>query len=156
MNETDAAIQPEIPGYEFGTRKSAVSPVSEEDLRLLEQTVGWSESDSSVLQKHADLIRHQAEHMVDSWRSVIGEQPHLAKWFFGPDGKADDEYKARVKRRFVQWVTSVALRKHFGRALMPRMISGSPELSLCLACAGSKSFYRPGGRQTAQGAPEPL
>jgi hypothetical protein len=112
MNETDAAIQPEIPGYEFGTRKSAVSPVSEEDLRLLEQTVGWSESDSSVLQKHADLIRHQAEHMVDSWRSVIGEQPHLAKWFFGPDGKADDEYKARVKRRFVQWVTDVALRKH--------------------------------------------
>jgi hypothetical protein len=112
MNEEHAALQAEIPGYDFGTPKSALSPVSEEDLRLLEQTVGWSESDATLLQKHADLFRQQAELMVDSWRSVIGAQAHLARWFFGPNGKPDEEYKARVKQRFVQWVVDVALRQH--------------------------------------------
>ena len=105
-------MEPQIPGYEFGTGRSATSPVSDEDLRLLEQTVGWGERDASVLRKHADAFRQQAEHMVDSWRTVIGKQPHLSKWFVGPDGKPDDDYKARVKRRFVQWVIDVALRNH--------------------------------------------
>jgi hypothetical protein len=48
--------------------------------------------------------------MVDSWRSVIGSQPDLAKWFVGPDGKPDEAYKAKVKARFVQWVRDVCLR----------------------------------------------
>jgi hypothetical protein len=64
------------------------------------------------LQKHAELFRQQAEHMVDRWRSVIGAQPHLSHWFVGPDGKPDHDYKARVKRRFGQWVIDVALRNH--------------------------------------------
>ena len=50
--------------------------------------------------------------MVDSWRAVIGSQPHLAHWFVKPDGTPDDAYKASVKRRFVQWVVDVALRPH--------------------------------------------
>jgi hypothetical protein len=50
--------------------------------------------------------------MVDLWRSVIGSQPHLSQWFVGPDGKPDDEYKASVKRRFVQWVIDAAVRPH--------------------------------------------
>jgi hypothetical protein len=112
MNETNIRATPNIPGYDFGTAESAVSPFSEEDLRTLEETAGWSENDAVTLQKHADLFRQQAERMVDSWRSVIGEQPNLAHWFVGPDGKPDDEYKARVKRRFVQWVIDLALRKH--------------------------------------------
>jgi hypothetical protein len=32
---------------------------------------------------------------------VIGRQPELVRWFFGPDGKPDDHYRAAVKRRFV-------------------------------------------------------
>ena len=50
--------------------------------------------------------------MVAAWRTVIGAQPHLSMWFASPDGKPDDEYKARVKRRFVQWVIDVATRPH--------------------------------------------
>jgi hypothetical protein len=56
------------------------------------------------LRKHADLFRQQAELMVDSWRSAIGAQPHLSHWFVGPNGEPDNDYKARVKRRLVQWV----------------------------------------------------
>jgi hypothetical protein len=101
-----------IPGYDYGTAKSAKSPVSLEELRQLEQTVGWSEADAAILQKYRAAFVEHAEEMVDSWRTVIGAQPPLAKWFFGPDGKADDGYKAAVKKRFVHWVVDVATRPH--------------------------------------------
>jgi hypothetical protein len=101
-----------IPGYDYGTAKSAKSPVTMEELRELEETVGWGEADAAVMQKYRAAFVTHAEAMVDSWREVIGKQPHLAKWFFGPDGKADDAYKAAVKKRFVQWVVDVATRPH--------------------------------------------
>ena len=48
--------------------------------------------------------------MVDGWRSKIGAQTDLAKWFFGPEGKPDDAYKAKVKPRFVRWVIDLCER----------------------------------------------
>ena len=101
-----------IAGYDYGQPRIARSPVTIDEMRQLEATVGWSAEDSEVLQRHADFFRANAEHMVDSWRALIGAQPHLAKWFFGPDGKPDDEYKARVKKRFVQWVLDACFRPH--------------------------------------------
>jgi hypothetical protein len=109
IHEADAAS---IAGYDYGRAGMAPSPVSLEELRHLEATVGWSAEDAKVLQRHGDLFRDKAEEMVDSWRAVIGAQPHLAKWFFGPDGKPDDNYKARVKKRFVQWVLDACFRPH--------------------------------------------
>jgi len=102
----------DIPGYGFGSAEAAESPLSMEDLLHVEQTVGWTSEDEQRLRKHADLFRSQAEQMIDSWRAVIGRQPHLSQWFAGPDGKPDEEYKAGVKRRFVQWVVDVATRSH--------------------------------------------
>lgn len=107
-----APVAPQIPGYDFGTPRSAQSPLSDEDLRNLEQTIGWSNADRDILLKHSSLFEQQAETMVDAWRSVIAAQPHLSHWFVAPDGKPDDDYKARVKRRFVQWVIDVAMRPH--------------------------------------------
>jgi len=109
---TTPQISDQPPGYDFGTPASAESPLTDEDLRNLEQTIGWTNDDRDILAKHATLFQRQAEVMVDSWRSVIAAQPHLAHWFVGPDGKPDDDYKARVKRRFVQWVVDVATRPH--------------------------------------------
>ena len=101
-----------IPGYDYGTPKSSISPVSESDMSRLEQSAGWTAADAGVLARHADLFRIKAESMVDSWRAVIGSQPHLSQWFARPDGAPDDDYKASVKRRFVQWIIDVALRPH--------------------------------------------
>jgi hypothetical protein len=101
-----------ISGYDYGTKRSAKSPVSVEELRHLEQTVGWGADDAELLRKHGELFRGHAEEMVDAWRKVIGGQPHLAQWFYAPDGKPDEQYKAAVKRRFVQWVVDVATRPH--------------------------------------------
>ncbi len=110
---TDSMRIPQlIPGYDFGAPGAAVSPVLLEDLHKLEQTLGWELQDELLLQKHAELFRSQAEPLVDSWRAVIGRQSHLSQWFLGSDGKPDEHYKARVKRRFVQWVMDVATRPH--------------------------------------------
>jgi hypothetical protein len=112
MNPTESMPQASIPGYDYGTSRSAISPVSERDLSELEQTAGWTSVDAGVLARHSELFRAKAESMVDSWRAVIGAQPYLAHWFVKPDGMPDHAYKASVKRRFVQWVVDVALRPH--------------------------------------------
>ena len=101
-----------VPGYDFGSPEIAQSPLSSEDLAYLEQTLGWRQTDRDLLRKHAAVFQAQAEQMVDAWRAIIGSQAHLSKWFAGQDGKPDDEYKARVRRRFVQWVVDVATRPH--------------------------------------------
>jgi hypothetical protein len=112
MNPPNDTPRVSIPGYEYGTPSAAISSVSESELAELEQTAGWNLDDAAVLARHVDLFRANAETMVDSWRAVIGAQPHLAHWFVKPDGTSDDAYKASVKRRFVQWVVDVAQRPH--------------------------------------------
>jgi hypothetical protein len=99
--------QQTIPGYDFGSSRTSTSPVSLEELRDLEQTVGWTDDDARALASLGDLVAERAEEIVDSWRSVIGAHPHLSRWFVGPDGRPDEQYKASVKRRFVQWVRDV-------------------------------------------------
>jgi Protoglobin len=109
VHETD---QTQGSGYDCGRPGSAHSPVSVEELRQLEQSVGWTDEDARTLQRHGEIFRNHAEQMVDSWRAVIASQPQLAKWFFGPDGKPDDEYKAKIKKRFIQWVVDACFRPH--------------------------------------------
>jgi hypothetical protein len=111
MTPSEPTSRP-IPGYDYGTSKSAISPVSEAELAQLEQAAGWAPEDGEILRRHADLFRAQADTMVDSWRKIIGSQPHLSHPFTKPDGSRDDEYKASVKKRFVQWVIDVATRPH--------------------------------------------
>ena len=50
-----------IPGYDCGRPESAKSPLSIEELRQLEATVGWSDEDADVLQRHVDIFRNHAE-----------------------------------------------------------------------------------------------
>jgi Protoglobin len=112
MNRLELTAPSSIPGYDYGTARSVISPVSERELLELEQTAGWSPDDANFLAQNADLFRAKAELMVDSWRVIIGSQTHLSRWFAKPDGAPDDEYKANVKRRFVRWVIDVAVRPH--------------------------------------------
>jgi hypothetical protein len=97
-----------IPGYDYG--RVARSPVSLDDLHQLEQTLGFDDADRRALLDAGEILRPHAEAMVDEWRAIIGAHEHLARWFFGPDGKPDEAYKARVKRRFVQWVVDLCSR----------------------------------------------
>jgi hypothetical protein len=99
-----------IAGYDYGTPAAARSPVRIEELRAMEAAAGWTAQDEHALRAAAEVLTDQAEAMVDSWRTQIAKQPHLAKWFFGPDGKPDEDYKAAVKKRFVQWVVDICTR----------------------------------------------
>jgi hypothetical protein len=109
---TGAGAGSAIPGYDYGTKRSAVSPVTEEELRHLEEAAGWTADDAALLRKHAELFRRHAGEMVDSWRGRIAKQHELAQYFFGPDGKPDEFYKSRARERFVRWVVDVAVREH--------------------------------------------
>jgi hypothetical protein len=64
------------------------SPITLAELRMLEQTVGWTKADNDAMAMAGEVLAGQEEAMVDTWRSIIGEHEHLAKWFFGPDGEA--------------------------------------------------------------------
>ena len=115
MSESKLLDEREVdstPGYNYGRSDVPHSPVSLQELRQIEATVGWEEEDAKILQAHGEIFRKHAEEMVTAWRAVIGAQPHLAKWFAGADGKPDDSYKARVKQRFVQWVLDTCFRPH--------------------------------------------
>jgi Protoglobin len=112
MHGARQAIREAIPGYDFDRTSLATSPVDLATLRTLEQTVGWTDADTDALKMADEVLGDQAEAMVDSWRRQIAAQPHLARWFFGPDGQPDERYKAAVKRRFVQWVRDTCLRPH--------------------------------------------
>jgi hypothetical protein len=104
-------IMPDIHGYDYGTAGAARSPITLDELRELEATVGWTGDDAEAIAIAGEVLAGQEEAMVDSWRAIIGDHPFLAKWFWGPDGKPDEEYKAAVKKRFVQWVSDLCRRE---------------------------------------------
>lgn len=91
-----------IAGYDYG--KLQRSPVTLDDFKRLQSVVGFTDDDLRSLRRAGELLADEAEALVDGWRKVIGSQEHLSEWFAGPDGKPDDDYKAAVKPRFVQWV----------------------------------------------------
>ena len=102
---------PDIQGYDYGTTCGARSPITLDELRELEATVGWTEDDDQAIAMAGEVLAGKEEAMVDSWRAIIGSHPFLAKWFFGPDGNPDEAYKAAVKKRFVQWVSDLCRRE---------------------------------------------
>lgn len=102
---------PDIHGYDYGTVRAARSPIALEALRELEATVGWTSVDEEAIAMAGEVRAGQEEAMVDRWRAIIGDHPFLARWFFGPDGKPDEAYKAAVKKRFVQWVADLCRRE---------------------------------------------
>jgi hypothetical protein len=101
-----------ISGYTYGEPTISRSPVSMEELEKLEQTLGWTEKDARHLKSAAKVLSPQAEEMVDHWRSIIAEQLHLLESFLTSSGKPDDDYRAAVKKRFVQWVRDTCERDY--------------------------------------------
>ncbi|MBV8798503.1 MAG: protogloblin ApPgb [Alphaproteobacteria bacterium] len=101
-------LAPSIPGYDYG--KVQRSPVTVDEFKRLQSVVGFTDDDRQALSDAGELFADEAEALVDGWRKIIGSQEPLSEWFFGPDRKPDDEYKAAVKPRFVQWVVDTFTR----------------------------------------------
>jgi hypothetical protein len=108
-------IETDIPGYTYGTDAVPRSPVSLEELQLLQSTLLLGEDDLIALRRSGDLLAPQVEAILDVWYGFVGANPHLLAAFTGPDGRPDQAYLAAVRRRFGRWILDTA-RAEFDQA----------------------------------------
>jgi len=112
MSADRKMIAAEIPGYTYGTGEAATSPVSLEELEQLKQSVGFTKEDEQYLRMAGEVLADQTKQLVEKWRGVIAETPHLAKHSRGPDGKAIARYSENSGLRFQQWILDTCFRTY--------------------------------------------
>jgi hypothetical protein len=99
-----------IPGYTYGSDELPRSPVSDDDLALLKQTVLFGDDDERHLRMAGEVLRDQVEDVLDLWYGFVASHPHLVRYFAGPDGEPIDAYLTRVRARFGQWIRDICER----------------------------------------------
>jgi Protoglobin len=99
-----------IPGYLYGSDDLERSPVAEEDLALLKQTVLFGDDDERYLRMAGEVLYDQVEAVLDVWYGFVAAHPHLVRYFAGPDGSPIDEYLTRVRARFGLWIRDLCER----------------------------------------------
>lgn len=102
--------QRHLDGYDYGAPNVGRSPVTMEELALLERTVTLTEEDERWLQQAGSKLTDQTDAIVAAWREVIAANPHLARYYASQEGVANPAYKAKVGARFKQWILDVCLR----------------------------------------------
>ena len=108
-------IETDIPGYTYGTDAVPRSPVSLDELQLLQATLLLGEDDLTALRHSGDLLAPQVEAILDVWYGFVGANPHLLAAFTGADGQPNQAYLAAVRRRFGRWILDTA-RAEFDQA----------------------------------------
>ena len=101
-------IETDIPGYTYGTDAVPRSPISLDELELLQATLLLGEDDQAALRRSSDLLAPQVEAILDVWYDFVGANPHLLAAFTGPDGQPNQAYLAAVRRRFGRWILDTA------------------------------------------------
>jgi Protoglobin len=96
-------------GYTYGTKQVAKSPFTLEDLKLLEQSMLFTEDDVKYLKMSHDILKDQTKEILDVWYGFVGGTPQLL-YFFGnkTTGKPEGEYLAKVRERFGMWIVQTA------------------------------------------------
>jgi hypothetical protein len=104
------AQQSKIPaGYTYGTSQIKKSPVSLEELKLLQQALLFGEEDIKYLRMSHSILKDQTNDILDVWYGFVASTPQLV-YFFGnkTTGKPDGEYLAKVRERFGMWILQTA------------------------------------------------
>ncbi|MCK6608132.1 MAG: protoglobin domain-containing protein [Flavobacterium sp.] len=96
-------------GYTYGTKEVAKSPFSLEELKLLQQTLLFTEDDVKYLKMSHDILKDQTNDILDVWYGFVAGTPQLL-YFFGntKTGKPEGEYLAKVRERFKIWILQTA------------------------------------------------
>ncbi len=102
----------EIPGYRYGDAGLERSPLTLAELDLLKQTVLFGDDDVAALAQAAEVLEPQTHEILDVWYGYVGAHPHLAAYFSTPDGVMIDDYLARVRERFKQWILDACRRPY--------------------------------------------
>jgi hypothetical protein len=108
-------IQTDIPGYTYGTDAVPHSPVTVDELQLLQATLLLGEDDLTALRRSGELLAPKVEAILDVWYGFVGANPHLLAAFAGPDGQPIPKYLDAVRRRFGRWILDTA-RAEFDQA----------------------------------------
>jgi len=98
-----------IPGYTYGTRAVAPSPVTLADFELMKKSVLFGEEDVKALRRSHEILKDQVEAVLDVWYGFVGSNPHLLASFTGrSDGQPLGDYLGAVRKRFGQWILDTA------------------------------------------------
>jgi Protoglobin len=100
--------QADISGYSYGTDAVPRSPVSLEELELLQSTLLLGADDLAALRRSEALLAPRVEEVLDVWYGFVGANPHLLAAFSDADGQPDQRYLDAVRRRFGQWILDTA------------------------------------------------
>ena len=99
----------DIPGYTYGTRAVARSPVTLADLARMQASVLFGDDDVAMLRRSHALVEGQVEAILDVWYGFVASQPHLLASFTSKaDGAPLTAYLGGVRRRFGQWILDTA------------------------------------------------
>jgi hypothetical protein len=100
--------QTDIPGYTYGTDAVPRSPVSLQELELLQATLMRPEDDRDAVGRGADIHARLDGACRDGWKGFGGATPHLLAAFSNAQGQPDQDYLAAVRRRFGRWILDTA------------------------------------------------
>jgi hypothetical protein len=101
-----------IPGYTYGTAEAAKSPISVQDFQRLKQSVRFTDEDHRCLRQAGEVLADQTRELVEHWRKIIPEAPHLAKHSRGLDGNPIEKYSKSSGLRFQQWILDTCFRPY--------------------------------------------
>jgi len=68
-------VAEEIPGYDYGEQRVAVSPITVRELEQLEKSAGFTAADHGWLRVAGEVLADQSTQLVEKWRKVIEEHP---------------------------------------------------------------------------------
>jgi len=105
--------QRKIPGYDYGTDKVAKSPISMREWEDLKKSALFSEEDIVYLRLSEDVLADQVDDLLQTWRGIIFDHPHLRAYDENPKThEVDTNYTQAVAKRFGQWVLDTARAKY--------------------------------------------
>ncbi len=96
-------------GYTYGTSAVPRSPITMEELKLLQQSLLFGDEDVKYLKMSYNILEDQTDEILDVWYGFVASTPHLV-YFFGnkTTGQPDGDYLAKVRERFAMWILLTA------------------------------------------------
>lgn len=98
-----------IPGYTYGDAELPKSPISMDDLQLLQSTLLFTDDDRRWLRASSEILEPRIEEILDVWYGFVGANPHLLASFVDErSGRPDTAYLDAVRARFGRWILDTA------------------------------------------------
>jgi hypothetical protein len=88
----------------IGSESVPEAPISTEEFDHLKQTVMFTEEDEEYLQMAGDVLDGQTDDILDVWYGFVSDTDFLVYYFTDGEGNPDEDYLARVRERFKQWI----------------------------------------------------